>query len=376
MPIDEQQQEDEEVNVTALLSELRKVDRKKRKSEKREKREKQREKREQREVSPYKTGDQVNLRDLLCNETRDYLINNNGYKINVGNLEDKVVALYLYEEGCSDEFTETLKIAYEQLVRVENRMFEVVLVYMYNSWNTHNRTNEETFSKTFSTMPWLALPFKDINSAKSFTCCYRPRGEFVEPFGAATILKNFGIQAYPFTRQISYKLQAERVKAMKLEMLWRPKTVFMGKRVSQEVPVEFSEIVSKRIMVFCDCNSNKFYSKFKMKLLQRYMETRGTDDEFEVIHIGVRDGEDVPWLRPPTHFGPSIAVEALSRILRYGYGILAFDRDGKVIRATSNPRFQTEDCNFPFYAGSIEEEVRIDLINRFKWNDGDRTFLN
>lgn len=82
MPIDEQQreeevnvsaQQEEEVNVTALLAEQGRVDQKKRKREK--------EKRELRKVIPYKPGDRVNLRDLLCNETRDYLINNKGSKV-------------------------------------------------------------------------------------------------------------------------------------------------------------------------------------------------------------------------------------------------------------------------------------------------------
>ncbi|KAK1367343.1 hypothetical protein POM88_042904 [Heracleum sosnowskyi] len=241
--IDEQQEEeeimpaiDEQQVVNASLAELGRIDRK------REKRKK--EKMDLRKVIPYKIGDRVDLRDLLCNQNRDYLINNKGYKINVADLKDK----------------------------------------------------------------------------------------------------------------------AERVKDMKLEMLWRPKTVFMGKLLSKEVSVGFSEIVGKRIMVFCDSNFNQFYGKFKMKLLQRYMETKGTGDEFEVIHIGVRDGEDVPWLRPPTYFGPSSAVEALSRIFHYGYGILAFDCDGKVVRATSKPRFLTE--NFPFYAGSIEEEKLIERTSR------------
>lgn len=95
---------------------------------------------------------------------------------------------------------------YEQL---KDKNFEVVLIYIHDSWNTQERTNEDTFWKTFKTMPWLALPLKDLVIKKLRRICnypldfdgpapdprldiVGPQGVFFEPYGA-NILMNFRI---------------------------------------------------------------------------------------------------------------------------------------------------------------------------------------
>lgn len=131
--------------------------------------------------------------------------------------------------------------------------------------------------------------------------------------------------------------------------------------------VPFADIVGKRIIVICERVTNK-WQQFRVKLLEKYKETKGGSDEFEVIYFqGGRSGRVVPWLIP----SPCCVytMDILSRVFDYGYGVLFFDADGRIVRATSNPGF--EDDVFPFYAGSIEEEVRTDLITRFEWEDGD-----
>lgn len=149
------------------------------------------------------------LKALLVSPQRDYVINNKGEKVNVSHLEDKVVALYLYQEGCTNELTESLKKAYEQCVQ-EKKNFEVVLIYISDTYNTYGHTNACSFRKTFQTMPWLALPFEDINRKKVMRVFRYPselggpqpdpslviighRGEIVEPFGGARVLMEFGI---------------------------------------------------------------------------------------------------------------------------------------------------------------------------------------
>lgn len=342
---------------------------------------------------PYRLGDRVNVKHLLSNQSRDYLINNKGVKFPVCHLEDKVVALYFYEHGITDGFTDesttNLRDAYKQLVSVEKKSFEVVLVYLYHTWNTDGRTDANSFNRTFQTMPWLALPYKDRNCvelARIFRYPFEldewhpdpslviigPRGDFVVPFGAAPILRTFGAPAYPFTRQKVYKLLVELVKGLKLETLWHPESIFVRGCLSktsssQEVVVPFADIVGKRIIVICERVTNK-WQQFRVKLLEKYKETKGGSDEFEVIYFqGGRSGRVVPWLIP----SPCCVytMDILSRVFDYGYGVLFFDADGRIVRATSNPGF--EDDVFPFYAGSIEEEVRTDLITRFEWEDGD-----
>lgn len=51
--------------------------------------------------------------------------------------------------------------------------------------------------------------------------------------------------------------------------------------------------------------------------------------------------------------------------------MIAFDQDGRAVRKTINPSI--EDMDFPFYDGSMEEEVFSQLTERLNWeNFGER----
>ncbi|KAL6496484.1 hypothetical protein OROGR_029742 [Orobanche gracilis] len=125
------------------------------------------------------------------------------------------------------------------------------------------------------TMPWLALPFKDPNCVK-LQCIFdyplelegtRPdpsliiigrHGKFIEPF-AADAVKDFGCPAYPFTRKRAAELLAEKV--------------------------HISQLAGKNIMVLFE---DEWFDKYPLemrKLEEMYTRTKGTDDEFEVIHV-------------------------------------------------------------------------------------------
>lgn len=167
-----------------------------------------------------------------------------------------MVALYFYGESTTetDRLTLELKKAYLELAN-RGESFEVVLLYLYDTVNTFGHRNEYSFWKTFRKMPWLALPYKDPDLKKlkriyeypeySEDCCSRhynkeisklvivgPRGEFCEPFGADIIL-NFELPGYPFTREKALKLENERIKKLKIEMIWEPDTIFSRKDGSQ-----------------------------------------------------------------------------------------------------------------------------------------------
>lgn len=161
-----------------------------------------------------------------------------------------MVALYFYEElpigesPDADDLTPKIEMVYRQLAKNEN--FEIVLIYAHDTVYTYDCTTEASFRKTFSKMPWLALPFKDPNckrlqrifdhplSLKDLgpdptLVIIGPHGNFIEEYGV-DILLNFGIAAYPFTRKSAAKLEAEKAKRVKLEMFWRdPNTFFRQK---------------------------------------------------------------------------------------------------------------------------------------------------
>lgn len=202
---------------------------------------------------------QPSLKALLASPQRDYVISNQGKKVPIHILEDKVVVLYFYREGETDDtLTEQLKTAYKRSVVEQN--FEIVLIYFCDP----PITNEETFQKKFETMPWLAIPFKDPNikklkrifenpnleKLKQFfkhrsyrfsdmsgrnppeVVIFGPHGDFFEPFGRDILLR-YGTKASPFTRKVAAKLETEKVKELKLEMLCDQNTVFRRKDGSE-----------------------------------------------------------------------------------------------------------------------------------------------
>ncbi|KAL6542742.1 hypothetical protein OROHE_010262 [Orobanche hederae] len=331
---------------------------------------------------------QPSLQTLLASPQRDYLISNTGDKfpfVPIHTLEDKVVALYFYEDGFTDDYV--LKRAYEKLKK-DNQNFEVVLIYTPNvSENKFYCASKESFWRTFKTMPWLALPFKDPNETKlkrilEYSLAYMepqnnpddvtrlvifgPRCEFIEPFGA-NILDHFDRSAYPFTFVKVVELEIEKVNDMKLEMLWDRNTVFTGKDGS-EVPV--SQLAGKNVMVFYESCYIDFYQMEFLKMLkERYVQCKGTSDEFEVIHIMKEEEMGVskhigylPWL-------VSELLPAVDRDFCYVHSLdrsfVFFDGNGRVVRKTILPSFENTD--FPFCADGLEKEAWAQLNVMFDW---------
>ncbi|KAL6541947.1 hypothetical protein OROGR_011433 [Orobanche gracilis] len=334
---------------------------------------------------------QPSLKELLASPQRDYLISNKGDEVPIHTLEDKVVALYFYEEGVTNKnITLELKTVYGKLAE-NNKKFEVVLIYLYDTLSTHDITNEASFWQTFWDMPWLALPFKDPNYKKLERIFFYPwdseyhdfsliiigpHMEFIEPFGAL-ILTRFKIPAFPFSREKVAELLTEEAKELKLKMLWDPESVFGEKYGFQ---IQYSQLAGKKVIIILE----GFYSRksevlFMETLKERYMKLKGTADEFEVIHIVEEtfDNEtrerhlaNLPW------FVQSGAVEGYEcnlfnfykKYIGYagGCSLVAFDRDGRLVRRTIYPT--VEDLNFPFHAGGLEKEALSQLIELFEWD--------
>lgn len=156
--------------------------------------------------------------------------------------------------------------AYESLANEKN--FEIVFVYIHDGSYYFGHTSEELYWKSFKTMPWLALPFKDPVCKKLLRIfdypmdpnrpgpdpnlvIIGPQGKFVERYGADILMK-YGISAYPFTRKSVAKLKAERIKKLNMNMFWKPNTSFIqkdGSTVSSFVIVVFD---SKPALLLCD----------------------------------------------------------------------------------------------------------------------------
>ncbi|KAL8103443.1 putative nucleoredoxin 1-1 [Apium graveolens] len=324
---------------------------------------------------------------LLTFSECNYVINNENQEVPVQNLEDKVVALFFYEENLSTNLTLIeIQTACEELLAKEKN-FEIVLVYDHNSNDTSEYATEESFRNTFSNMPWLALPFKDPR------CTYLkrifsypmelegqgpdprlviigPQGKYYERFGA-DILQKFGIKSYPFTRMRIAKLEAKYIKKLKLDTLWDPNTSFKQKN---GLEVKLSQLVGKRIIFIIDGNWDS--AKFLRRLKERYLEMKETDDAFEVIYIPKKQGSSygkhvlatLPWLRhPPLPRGSHIAKK-LCCLFRKAVGLVAFDRDGTAVRRSTYPIIEKGNKDFPFNAGGLEKEALMEVTENYNWD--------
>ncbi|XP_074362254.1 putative nucleoredoxin 1 [Apium graveolens] len=199
-----------------------------------------------------------------------------------------------------------------------------------------------------------------------------PQGKFVERYGADILTKN-GISGYPFTRSRVAKLEVECIKKLNINMFWGRKTTFFKKDGSA-----LSELAGKRIIVIVEDDCHSSNAKFWRMLRARYVQVKGTENEFEVIHIcknitTYSYGKNITtmsWLRHPSRHPPYRAgynvCKILVRVFRKDVlGLFAFDRDGRLVRRTLFPSIERRNVDFPF--GDMEEEFLKELVNRFEW---------
>ncbi|XP_074364103.1 putative nucleoredoxin 1 [Apium graveolens] len=355
------------------------------------------------------TARKPSLKALLGSSKQDFVISNKRNKVLIDTFKEKVVALYFYEEGITPNWlTTNIKVAYEKLAQTES-CFEVVLVYLHCTSGTIDYTSEKSFQNTLETMPWLALPFKDPRCERLmrfFSYPYDgepsveapalviigPQGKFIEPCGAEIIGK-FKLPAYPFTRDRVAKLDTEIVRELTLDMLWDQNTTFRRKDGRK---VQFSQLIGKRLILFfegVDCTESHA-NKFLKMLKERYLSMKGTDDAFEVIYITNCKSEslynknikDVPswFVSPASELLPvdlslyccychMLSIPDVGACGCSGYrewrptsSMLAFDRDGQIVRKSIQLSFT--DMDFPFHASNMEDEAYYELSYFYNWD--------
>lgn len=112
--------------------------------------------------------------------------------------------------------------------------------------------------------------------------------------------------------------------------------------------------------------------EFLKMLKERYLECRGTHDEFEVIHIHIPEEEervskhvgDLPWVE--SELLPVVDSGFFHVYLHcYRETFVFFNGDGTVVRKTEYPSFESID--FPFSTDSFEKEVWTHLNDEFGW---------
>ncbi|XP_017232821.1 probable nucleoredoxin 1-2 [Daucus carota subsp. sativus] len=235
-------------------------------------------------------------------------------------------------------------------------------------------------------MPWLALPFRDprckylerifsypvdlgVPGPDPRLVIIGPQGKYYELYGV-DILQNFGISAYPFTRTRVAKREAKYLKKLRLDMFWDPNTSFTQNNGRE---VKLSQLVGKKIILVVDGDWGS--AKFLRRLRSRFLETKETDNAFEVIYVSKIKGPSsgkhfvasMPWLRHPPLRRRSRIAMLLGRF-REAVGIVAFDGDGTVVRRSTSPSIEKGNKDFPFYSGGLEEEALMEFTEEYNWD--------
>ncbi|CAI0434654.1 unnamed protein product [Linum tenue] len=143
------------------------------------------------------------LFSFLSAKDRDFLIRGNGDQVKIGTLSGKTLGLYFSASACgpSQRFLPLLLETHQELS--SNGGFEVVLI--------SSDEDEEPFNELFSKMPWLAVPFSDLDARASLKELFKvkatPHLVILDTQGNVScsrgvkIVQKYGAAGYPFTEE-------------------------------------------------------------------------------------------------------------------------------------------------------------------------------
>lgn len=287
------------------------------------------------------------VESLLLSDERDFVLGHGGRKVPVAELVGKTVGLYFSAHWCGPcrNFTPQLVEIYNELLK-RGEAFEIVFL--------SGDKGEKDFEEYYAGMPWLALPFGD-NAEKNLSRYFRVQGIptliILSPEGktiqteAVGLIREYGIRAYPFTKERMDELEAEekaKRDAQTLEsLLVSDERDFVIKHGGAQVPV--AELVGKTVALYFSAHWCPPCRGFTPKLVNVYNELKESGKAFEIIFIS-RDKDQeafedyyksMPWLALP--FGDK-TKDDLSRLFRVrGIPSLAVvGPDGKTV--TDNAR--------------------------------------
>ncbi|KAK3424958.1 hypothetical protein EUGRSUZ_F01693 [Eucalyptus grandis] len=260
---------------------------------------------------------------LLASKDRDYLLSPTGSQVTVSDLEGHVVGLYFSANWYSPcrNFNCVLSEAYEQL-KTNQSKFEVVFVSADEDLSA--------FNSYHSSMPWLAIPFSDLESKKALSRRFDVEGipclVILQPDGnkEEEILRNgvelihrYGVEAFPFTRERLEELEREEKEKHENQTFTsllssHDRDFLLGHHpVTGQVPV--ASLVGKTLGLFFSAQWCLPGMKFTPKLVSIYQKIKhaiserpGAED-FEIVYVSSdRDRASfdsyfalIPWLALP-----------------------------------------------------------------------------
>lgn len=251
------------------------------------------------------------LASLLSSNDRDFLVRNNGNQVAISDLIGKNVGLYFSGSWCGPccHFTPNLVEVYEELSPKGD--FEVIFI--------SSDRDDESFNGYFAKMPWLALPFSDSETRKRLKELFKVRGipflvildvnGKVSTTQGVRIVREYGVNGYPFTEERINSLKEEEEAAKKNQslssILVSGSRSHLVKNDGTEIPV--SELEGKTVGLYFSMNSRRPCLEFTPKLVEVYKKLKERGENFEIVLISLdyedasfKEGfETMPWLAVP-----------------------------------------------------------------------------
>ncbi|KAH7675601.1 Protein-disulfide reductase protein [Dioscorea alata] len=250
------------------------------------------------------------LTNVLASPNRDFVISPSGDKVSVKELEGKTIGLYFAANWYSkcETFNPVLAQVYAQL-KEQGLKFEVVFV--------SSDEDQSLFEQFHSKMPWLAVPFNDLQAKRGLTERYHiegipsliilnPNGELLRTDGVDLIYR-YGCQAYPFTPERMIELEAEEKSRHASQTL--EKLLAINGRdyvLSHKEQVLVSNLVGKTVGLYFSANCSPC-AKFTSRLVSIYDSLKEKNKEFEIVFVSMDKDLDeflqcfngMPWLALP-----------------------------------------------------------------------------
>lgn len=242
------------------------------------------------------------LSSLLASQNRDFLLSPTGTQVKVSELEDKVIGLYFsanWNPPCHT-FTSVLANHYEQL-KSSGFGFEVVFV--------SSDEDLEAFNDYRASMPWLAIPFSDLETKKALNKRFDIEGipclVILQPHDSSDeatlhdgveIIYRYGVQGFPFTKERLEELRREEEEKHESQTLANLLTshdrdfLLSCHPTPKQVPV--ASLIGKTVGLYFSAQWGVPCVKFNPRLVSIYhkinlmlAQEEGNNEAFEIVFV-------------------------------------------------------------------------------------------